>query len=162
MLHESKTVVLTGMPGVGKTTVGRILSDGTGRPWFDSDAEIERAEGMSVSDIFALKGEGYFRGAERETLRRLAAVPGAVISAGGGASVADIKRPGVAVVLLRRPLLQIRAALEDGSRPLLREPGSLERLYAERRGRYEAEADLAVDIISPELAAEAIRKALGI
>ena len=81
-------VVLVGMMGAGKSTVGRIVADRMRRPFFDSDAEIERRCGRSIPAVFATKGEAAFRSYEREAVCWLlaSAVP-AVISLGGGAVI---------------------------------------------------------------------------
>ena len=71
--------------GAGKSTVGRRLAEKLGRPFYDSDTEIEKAAGLSISDIFALHGEADFRRGEQQVLKRLLAMPPHVLATGGGA-----------------------------------------------------------------------------
>ncbi|MCC8129929.1 MAG: shikimate kinase [Clostridiales bacterium] len=84
MEGQSKNLILIGMMGCGKTTTGRRLSRMLEMPLVDTDQEIVRREGMSISDIFAQRGEAYFRTLETETLRDLCARGGQVIATGGG------------------------------------------------------------------------------
>jgi shikimate kinase len=77
-------IVLVGLPGAGKTTVGRLLADELGCPFLDFDAEIERRLGMSVKKIFRTLGEADFREREREITQEVAAEPGMVLAPGGG------------------------------------------------------------------------------
>ncbi|MDR1438935.1 MAG: GNAT family N-acetyltransferase [Clostridiales bacterium] len=143
-----KNIVFIGMPGCGKTTVSEIAARILGRPWHDCDAELEAAEGMSIAMIFGQKGEEYFRRLETEHLERLSRLGGAVISAGGGAVLlnGELLRRNATVIYLQRDIPSIRASIapEGGKRPLLAEPGALERLYAERHGLYSRLCDIAV------------------
>jgi shikimate kinase len=142
-----KPIVFIGMPGAGKTTVSRQLAALLGRPWFDSDLELEKAERMSVTELFERKGETYFRERETACLRRLLAEPDTVLAVGGGAVLLnpDLIARNACVVYLRRELDAIRAALPEGSRPLLKDPARLDEIYQERHTIYEALCDLAVD-----------------
>lgn len=80
-----KTIALVGLMGAGKSTVGRRLANAMRRPFFDSDAEIEKAAGQSVSDIFEQHGEADFRRGEQAVLKRLLEGPPHVLATGGGA-----------------------------------------------------------------------------
>lgn len=142
-----RNIVFIGLPGCGKTTVSSLVAQALRAPWYDSDAEIEKSEGMRVSEIFARRGEACFRAAERACVERLAALNGAVIALGGGAVLQNgetIKNNAV-VIYLRRSVGDILATLEPGTRPLLKDPGNLERLFLQRGGLYEALCDVAVD-----------------
>jgi len=88
---EAPTVFLVGMMGAGKSSVGRALAERLERPFLDSDAEIEASAGTSIAEIFATRGEAFFRELETRTLRELPA-EGAVVALGGGAFVSDENR----------------------------------------------------------------------
>ena len=83
-----RTVALVGLMGAGKSTVGRRLANKLGRPFVDSDDEIEKAAGLSVADIFALHGEEEFRRVEHKVLTRLLSEPPQILATGGGAMMA--------------------------------------------------------------------------
>ena len=87
-----RTIVLVGMMGVGKSTVGRLLAHKLGREFIDSDEEIERAAGMSIAEMFERFGEQYFRDGERRVLARLIHGSAKVIATGGGAFINDETR----------------------------------------------------------------------
>lgn len=85
LLRDSmKNIVLIGMPGSGKTTIGKLLAEYLGRPFYDADIELEKANGKTIPDIFEREGEGAFRVKETEVLSELGKKSGAVIATGGG------------------------------------------------------------------------------
>lgn len=86
-VRADRSVVLVGLMGVGKTTIGRRLSVKLGLPFVDADAEIERAAGHSVTEIFERFGEAHFRDGERRVIARLIDGPPIVLATGGGAFV---------------------------------------------------------------------------
>lgn len=92
----TRTLVLVGLMGAGKTSVGRRLADSLKVPFHDSDDEIERAAGMQVREIFARFGEPYFRDGERRVLARLLSGPPSVVATGGGAFVSPQNREAIA------------------------------------------------------------------
>jgi len=147
-----RTVVLVGLMGAGKTTVGRRLARQLGLPFKDADAEIEAAAGQSVADIFAEHGEADFRRGERRVIERLLDGPPVVLATGGGAFMnADTRRlilSKAVSVWLRADLdVLVRRVRKRDTRPLLRgrDPREvLARLMEERHPVY-AEADLIVD-----------------
>lgn len=156
-LHE-KSVVLVGLMGAGKTTIGRLLAERLGLPFLDSDREIEAATGMSVAALFESRGEAHFRELERREIARLAAGPPNVIAAGGGAFVDDASRALIldrcTAVWLDGELATFAArARQNGGRPLL---DDLDRLASVRAPLY-AEAHLRVRSDGPaEATVEAI------
>src|SRR4030088_1994813 len=88
----TRSVVLVGMMGAGKSTIGRRLSTRRGLPFLDADTEIEAAAGMSISDIFETHGEPHFRDGEARVIARLLEGGPAVIATGGGAFMRDGNR----------------------------------------------------------------------
>jgi shikimate kinase len=164
-----RTVVLVGLMGVGKTTIGRRLAKALHLPFKDADAEIEAAAGRSVSDIFSERGEAEFRAGERRVIARLLEGPPVVLATGGGAFVnAETRRlirtQAVSVWLKADLDVLVRRVSRRDTRPLLKDRNPrevLERLMRERNPFY-AEADLVVETSeSPhDAAVTAIVKAL--
>jgi len=164
-----RTIVLVGLMGVGKTTIGRRLAKALDMPFKDADAEIELAAGRSISEIFADRGEAEFRAGERRVIARLLDGPPMVLATGGGAFLdprtrALIRERAVSVWLRADLEVLVRRVKRRDTRPLLRagDPREvLERLAAERYPIY-AEADLTVETSeSPhDAAVEAILQAL--
>lgn len=143
-------VFLIGFMASGKTTVGRALATELALPFLDLDAEIERAAGRSVRELFAAEGEAAFRTRERAVLDAVLAGPPAVVATGGGTpcfgdALAVMRRAG-RVVALDAPLPELLARVDDpGSRPLLARPAEETRaLFAARRPVYR-QAHFAVD-----------------
>ena len=111
-------IVLVGLMGAGKTSVGRRLAEKLGIPFVDADHEIEAAAGKTIPEIFADHGEAYFREGERRVIQRLIGNGAQVLATGGGAWMNDetrarIQEHGISVwlraalpVLMKRPLLQ--------------------------------------------------------
>ena len=100
-----KNIILYGFMGTGKTTVGRMLATKSGSAFIDTDAEIVKRQGMSIPDIFATRGEEYFRQCEAELVQELAGKRGTIISTGGGtmrnpANVAALHGSGIVVYLV--------------------------------------------------------------
>lgn len=155
--NETENMVLIGMPGCGKSTVGRALADRTGRRLVDIDQELEQELGCAIPDFFAQKGEAAFRQAESEMLARFCRESGLVIACGGGAVTVpeniDVMRQNGRLVYLRRPLEE----LPTEGRPVSRSR-PLEELFAQRRPLYESAADLTVDNVQVEQAAADIWK----
>jgi len=151
-LHLLRPIVLIGLMGAGKTSVGKRLAALLGVPFTDSDSRIVEAAGMSVPEIFASLGEPAFRDGERRVIARLLAERPGVIATGGGAFVeartrAEIAKRGVSV-WLRADLETLWERVRDRpGRPLLQtaDPkGTLADLHRRRMPIY-AHADVAVD-----------------
>lgn len=150
----ARSIVFVGSMGAGKSTIGRRLAARLGMPFVDADAEIERAAGCSIEDIFAIHGEPAFRDGERKVIARLLAGPPHVLATGGGAFMdpetrAAIRAAAISIWLRADlDLLMARVSRRNG-RPLLAkgEPREvLRRLMDERHPTY-AEADIIVDSV---------------
>jgi shikimate kinase len=157
-----RSIVLVGMMGVGKSSVGRRLAARLSIPFIDADSEIEKAAGMTIPEIFARHGEPYFRSGEARVLARLLEGGPQVLATGGGAFMNEdtralIKLKGVSVWLHADfDVLMRRTSKRRSDRPLLQteDPGgTLRALLAEREPTY-ALADLTVQ--SREVPHEAI------
>ena len=143
-------VYLVGMPGSGKTTVGREVAGRLGVPFTDLDAEIERDAKRSVVELFADQGEAAFRALEARALLDASRHDPAVVACGGGvvlepANRITLRNTGVCV-FIDVPLEQLRARVRPAAdRPLIRADGDLERLLAEREPLYREFAAHVVD-----------------
>lgn len=122
---NGRSIVLVGMMGVGKSSIGRRLAARLGIPFMDADAEIEKAAGMSISDIFARHGEADFRSGEARVIARLLEAGPQVLAAGGGAFMnestrAAIKSKAVSIWLAAEfDVLVRRIAKRKNDRPML-------------------------------------------
>ncbi|MFZ5625009.1 MAG: shikimate kinase [Gemmatimonadota bacterium] len=158
----TRHLVLVGLPGAGKSTVGRILAGRLARPFVDVDEEIAAAAGMAVPEIFARMGEPGFRSLEREAMRRIVARQAAVIAPGGGwaaepGALSDVRDRAIILYLVVQPEVAVARLAGNATRPLLAVPdrlATLRRLLAEREPAYRA-ADLAVAADLPDAAAVA-------
>ena len=143
----NRHVYIIGMPGSGKSSLGRRVASNLGLPFIDTDQRIEQSVGCSTSDIFAHYGEQAFRNAETNMLIELSREQGSIVSTGGGLVLRDVNREimrntGV-IVLLDRPLEEIMGDIKLNRRPLLAQKGlgEVERLYHERIDLYRNAAD---------------------
>lgn len=150
----AERVLLVGMMGAGKTTVGRELSKRLGWPYFDSDAMVEAHTGKTVPELFEERGEAAFRAEESRVLAEAVTSDGpAVVSVAGGAVLDPDNRrrlaDGGTVVWLRAEVETLAKRVGSGNgRPLLKpDPETeLRRLYLQRRPIYELVADVVVDV----------------
>lgn len=148
----ARTIVLVGMMGAGKSTVGRRVATRLGLRFVDADAEIEAAAGCPIEDIFERHGEAAFRDGEHRVIARLLEQPVHVLAAGGGAfsdpRTRDvIRRRGVSVWLRADVDLLQRRVARRNNRPLLKSGNlreTLDRLVTERYPIY-AQADIIID-----------------
>jgi shikimate kinase len=158
-------LILTGLRGAGKTTIGRLLAARLARPFFDTDLLIERDVGEPIATFVARHGWGAFRDAEHAVICRLAAQRDAVISTGGGAltyarNVEVLKPHGVIILLAADPVVLARRLQRSYARPPLTAETTLEAemraLWAQREPLYRGVADvvLAVDAESADAEAD--------
>lgn len=159
----SRTIALTGMPGAGKSTVGRIVAERLGRHFVDVDDEVEQALGRPISTIVAEAGIAYFREYEHQMIRKLLRHDDIVVGLGGGAVMRDAN---VAELLLTGVLVHLDVPLdtlvqritadpdEVAQRPLLAgdQRGAVEaltQLHDERDARYREVAEAVIDASGP-------------
>ena len=147
----SPRVILVGVPGSGKTTVGAELSQAWQEPFRDTDADVSELTGKSVADIFIQDGEPYFRTLEHDAVTRALAEHDGVLALGGGA----ILDPRTRAALRGQPVVWLQVGLSDavarvglnGARPVLmgNVRGRLHALMQERAAMYSEVARLTVD-----------------
>ena len=166
-----KPIVLVGMMGAGKTTVGRRLASRLGRHFVDSDEEVEKAAGMTIEDIFRAHGEADFRAGEVKVIARLLKEHGMVLGTGGGAFIntetrALVKSSAVSVWIKADFELLFARVSRRSNRPLLRTANPRETLQQLIDARYPtyAEADVTVvsrDVPQDQVATEVIEALLA-
>lgn len=158
MEAQMHNLILVGMPGSGKTTVGSLLAVSLGRPFYDADGEIEKKLGCSIPAFFAQRGEAAFRAVETEVLAELGKRSGCVIATGGGCVTRgenyDLLHQNGEIIWLRRSLTELPVE----GRPVS-QSRSLPELYREREPAYRRFADLCVENeATPEAAVEKIKE----
>ena len=152
-MRSKENLILVGMMGAGKTTVGRLLSRRLKRPFYDSDEEVERRCGVKIPVIFDVEGEAGFRQRESQALAELCAMCRIVLATGGGAVLSPENRRclaenGTVVYLHARPSHLWLRVRHDRNRPLLATPDpekKLEDLYVQRDPLYREIADVVID-----------------
>jgi shikimate kinase len=166
-------VILTGLRGTGKSSVGKVLAQRLGFTFIDTDIRIEELAGCRIAEIVAQHGWAHFRALERQVVTRVAAADRQVVAAGGGTLIDEenarlLKTRGVVILLLcALPLLQRRIAL-GSNRPALTGQGSavaeLIQVWEARRARYHAVADVTYDVSaeSADMTEDLERKAADI
>lgn len=167
-----KPILLIGMMGCGKSTLGQMLAKRLGRTFIDLDGEIERREGRSIPDIFAAEGDAGFRKYETAALLDALCADNAVIATGGGIvtweeNIAAMREKGL-VVWLCRPLEEIIADVRQDTRPNLagNKEERMRTLYAQREALYQKAAHMCFCSSAPpkksvQMLEEEIRKILG-
>lgn len=145
-LHrQMRNIVLIGMPGSGKSTIGQILAKKTGKAFVDMDDEIIKRAGMSIPEIFERFGEGHFRDLESQVASDLGKERGLVIATGGGAVLrsenVDALRQNALMVHIRRPV----STLPTDGRPLSKDLAALQEMEKARLPIYTAAADITFD-----------------
>jgi len=148
-------VILTGLRGTGKSSVGKLLAQRLGFTFVDTDTLIEELAASRIAEIVVQHGWEHFRALERQVVTHVAATDRHVVAAGGGTLIDEenarlLKRRGVVVLLVcELPILQHRIALES-NRPSLTGQGPAEvelaQVWEARRARYHAVADVMYDV----------------
>ena len=159
---DRMNITLVGMPGCGKSTVGRTLAELTGREFIDLDDYITEKAGCPIPEIFAEKGEPYFRDLESECLAEISKLSGYVLSMGGGTPIRAKNRRMIrqnsTVIWLKRDI----TALPKDGRPVS-QANDLTKLYEIRKPFYEAVSEYAIDVCdSPEENAKKIMEVIGL
>jgi shikimate kinase len=147
----ARSIVLIGMMGAGKSTIGRRLSARLRLPFLDADVEIEAAAGMSIPDIFETHGEPHFRDGEARVIARLLDSGPAVVATGGGAFMREetrnrIRDKAVSIWLKAEAEIIMRRVRRRADRPLLQTPdpaATVDRLLGEREPVYQ-NADITI------------------
>ncbi|MCQ2409603.1 MAG: AAA family ATPase [Clostridia bacterium] len=144
LLNKMRNIVLIGMPGTGKTTVGKALAESIGYSFVDTDAEIEK-DGVKIEDIFKNSGEEFFRECETEKVKEFSLKNNYVISCGGGVVLKDenidyLKANGTIVLLTRNV-----SAENTKGRPLIKSEEDMKRLSQERKSLYDKYAEFTAD-----------------
>ena len=144
---QKQNIVLIGMPGSGKTTIGQAVAEKLGREFIDTDIEIKKVIKTEISDYFSQYGEEKFRDVETDIIKDISKYSGVVIATGGGAvlrreNVDALKMNGI-VYFLDRPLSQI---IPTSDRPTASSREAIEKRYNERYGIYKASADKIVTV----------------
>ena len=155
---QMENLVLIGMPGCGKSTIGKQLAEQCRKTFVDADAEIEKTAGMSIPEIFQLEGETGFRARETKVLEELGKRSGLVIATGGGCVTREENYPllhqNATIYWLQRDIYK----LPTNGRPLS-QTNSLEEMYAVRKPMYERFADKIIsNNFTPNATIEAILK----
>lgn len=148
----SRSIVLIGMPGCGKSAIGRRLAPRLELPFVDVDEEIERAAGKTIKEIFADHGESYFRDGERRVIARLLTAGPQVLATGGGALLAEetranVRRQGISIWVKADVPILVRRIAKRSNRPLFegRDPERVVRELMEARDPIYATADIVVE-----------------
>ena len=157
VFYEKENVVLIGMPGSGKSTVGKLLKI-EGFEFFDTDTEVEKRSGHCIKELISTKGEEYFRDIESEVIRDISSKGGRIIATGGGAI---LREENVRALKQNGKLFFIDADIKrltaTDDRPLSNTKDKLLNLYSDRINIYKSVADIIVDDMqSPELEADCI------
>lgn len=147
-----KNIFLIGFMGTGKSTVARYLNKKFAMEIIEMDELIVKREGKSIPDIFAERGEEYFRDLETKLLTEIQKMENVVVSCGGGAALREenvqiMKQSGHIVLLAARPETILERVKRDDSRPLLKGRKNVKEIGAlmeSRREKYEAAADLII------------------
>lgn len=166
---RNRTIVLVGLMGVGKSSVGRRLAQALDMPFRDADNEVEEAAGRSIPEIFAELGEAAFREGERRVIARLLEEPPHVLATGGGAFVNDetralINQHAISVWLKADVELLARRVGRKDNRPLLKNKDPVQVLTQLAQARYPAYAQAHVHVQTGDtphgVAVDAVIKAL--
>lgn len=159
MTKNNKNIVLIGFMGVGKTSVGRLLSQKINYNFIDTDFEIEKESSMTVEEIFSKYGEEYFRELERRVVAKVSKYSNTVVSTGGGTvlnfeNIQMLRQNGFIFLLKAFPETILKNIQRQGNRPLLKEKEGIKRikdLLKEREEKYKYfDYEISVDNLSVE------------
>ena len=146
LLKAKRNIVLVGMPASGKSTLGRALSERTGRPFADTDEWTVRKAGKPIPQIFADEGESAFRTIESEVIRELSTRNGLILATGGGAvldpqNVRRLKRNGILCFISR----DLERLSPTADRPLSSDRAAIQALFERRKDAYKLATELVID-----------------
>lgn len=161
ILSEQKNIVLIGMPGCGKSTVGKLLCEKLGREVLDTDSEIVKADGRTIPEIFSAEGEGFFRQLETQAVKNVGKQLGKIVATGGGAVMKKENRDALkqngTVIYLKKDL----SLLSLDGRPLSKDEDAVRKIYEARKDTYEAFADYTVEVSNDaDITAERVIKCI--
>lgn len=161
ILSEQKNIVLIGMPGCGKSTVGKLLCEKLGREVLDTDSEIVKADGRTIPEIFSAEGEGFFRQLETQAVKNVGKQLGKIVATGGGAVMKKENRDALkqngTVIYLKKDL----SLLSLDGRPLSKDEDAIRKIYEARKDTYEAFADYTVEVSdNADITAERVIKCI--
>lgn len=161
ILSEQKNIVLIGMPGCGKSTVGKLLCEKLGREVLDTDSEIVKADGRTIPEIFSADGEGFFRQLETQAVKNVGKQLGKIVATGGGAVMKKENRDALkqngTVIYLKKDL----SLLSLDGRPLSKDEDAVRKIYEARKDTYEAFADYTVEVSNDaDITAERVIKCI--
>lgn len=147
LYRKKRNIVFIGMPGSGKTTVAKALSEKTGRAFYDTDGLTEKRTGLSSGEIIEKYGEEYFRRLEKDAVKSIRQLTSCVTATGGGTvldseNVRLLRENGVLVFLD----IDISRLSPHGDRPLSNTQEALERIFEKRYGIYKAAADYVLPV----------------
>lgn len=148
MRSSDKSLVLIGMPGCGKTTVGKMAASRLSVNFVDMDKYIEERTGFAIPQLFE-KGEDYFRDRESEAARDMGMLSSSIISTGGGIikrreNIDNLRKNGI-ILFIDRKVEDIMKDMDAQGRPLLKDnPNAIYDLYKERYGLYKAYSDYTI------------------
>lgn len=150
---NQENIILVGLMGAGKTSVGRMLAKRMGRDFYDTDHEIESGTGVTIPVIFEIEGVSGFRAREEKMIEKMTSMHGIVLATGGGAVLSPVNRSrlkshGRVIYLRATPEDLWRRTRRDRNRPLLQTPNplaKLKELHAQRDPLYLEIAELIVD-----------------
>lgn len=142
--NSLKNIILIGMPGCGKSSVGKLLSEKLDREFIDTDCEIEKSENKKIPEIFSQTGEEYFRKIETKILEIFSKESGKIIATGGGIVTrkinCDLLKQNSIIIFIDRSI----ESLSNENRPLSKDKKAIEKLYSERIDLYRGLADITV------------------
>lgn len=149
MKKSIKQICIIGMPGSGKSTIGRILSEKLNYKFYDTDENIENTMNLSIKEIFKIKGEIFFREIEKKEFKKLMIIDNVIISTGGGIILnnENLLKKSFNIYLECKLDILIQRASRNQSRPLLLQDieKKMKKLFNQRKDIYNSLSDLKID-----------------